>query len=74
MSALFIAVPPKKASEVDLVKPLKNLISSYYSTSDDPVNFDDAIDQLNRLRIQATNKNLDFKHEGSIDLLEKYVL
>ena len=70
---MFISVAPKKASEVDLIKPLKNLIASYYSTSDEPVNLDDSIDKLNRLRIQCTNKTLDYKHEGAIDLLEKWV-
>lgn len=68
----LIPVPPKKTSEVDLVKPLKNLIASYYSSSEQPVSFDEAIESLNKLRKDCTNKNLDFKHDATITLLEKY--
>ena len=68
----LIAVPAKKTSEVDLVKPLKNLIASYYSSSEQPVSFDEAIEALNKMRKDCTNKNLDFKHDASVSLLEKY--
>lgn len=69
--AYFVAVPLKKTSEVDLVKPLKNLIASYYSTSDDPVNFDEAIEAFNRMRSTSTSKNVDYKHETTVEQLEK---
>lgn len=70
--ALFVAVPIKKTSEVDLVKPLKNVIASYYSSGEDAAAFDEAIESLNRLRKECTNKSLEFKHESSIVSLEKY--
>lgn len=69
--SLFTSIPHKKSDQVDLVKPLKNLITSLYATSEETVNFDDAIDSLNKLRIQCTNKNLDYKHEGTIELLQR---
>ena len=55
----LLSVPLKKASEVDLGKPLKNLISSLYSTSDRPEDFSSAISELSRTRSQALSKNLD---------------
>lgn len=70
--ALFVGVPIKKTSEVDLVKPLKNLIASYYNSSEEANSFDEAIESLNRLRKECTNKSLEFKHESSIASLEKY--
>lgn len=67
----FIAIPLKRTSDVDLVKPLKNLIATYYSTSDEPVNYDDAIEAFNRMRSTSTGKNLDPKHESTVENLEK---
>lgn len=69
--SLFTSIPQKKTDQVDLIKPLKNLITSLYATSEESVNFDEAIDSLNKLRTQCTNKNLDYKHEGTIDLLQR---
>uniref|UniRef100_T1JEE5 BRO1 domain-containing protein n=1 Tax=Strigamia maritima TaxID=126957 RepID=T1JEE5_STRMM len=66
----FIAVPQKKTSQVDLIKPLKNIISSTYSTSDNPEDYSEALDELNKLRMSAT-KILD-KHESSLDILYRY--
>lgn len=68
----LIAVPVKKTSDVDLAKPLKNLIASFYSSVAQPVSFDDAIDTLNRMRKDCTNKSVDFKHDVSLTMLEKY--
>lgn len=76
--AFFLAVPPKKASEVDLVKPLKSVIAAAYSTtsgdaSSSPAhNFDDAIESLNKMRKECTNKGQEFKHESALATLEKY--
>jgi len=67
----FIAFPLKRTSDVDLVKPLKNLIASYYSNNDEPVNYDEAIESFNRLRSTSTSKNLDPKHESTVEQLER---
>lgn len=69
--ASFVAVPLKKTSEIDLVKPLKNVIATYYSSSDEPINFDDAIEAFNRMRSTCTAKGLDYKHESSVEHLEQ---
>lgn len=68
----FIAIPLKKSYEIDLVKPLKNCISSNCNQNDgNNFNFDSAIDNLNKLRSQAISKSLDPQKEESLDTLEK---
>lgn len=67
----LINIPVKKGYEVDLVKPLKNLISSYYSSSDNQVDVSGPIEQLNKLRQSCVSKNLDIKNEGSLELYQK---
>jgi programmed cell death 6-interacting protein len=64
----LISVPLKKASEVDLVKPLKNVIATLYSTADRPEDFSSAINELSKLRGQALSKTLD-KSAAALDLL-----
>ncbi|XP_023235406.1 programmed cell death 6-interacting protein-like [Centruroides sculpturatus] len=66
--ATFISIPFKKTNEVDLVKPLKNLISTYCSTADEPVDCTDALNELEKLRMNSTWRTLD-KHEGSLDTM-----
>ena len=68
----ILAIPLKKTSEVDIVKPLKNLIALRFSTADNPENFDEAIVELNRLRSVATVRNLD-KQESSIEILARLI-
>lgn len=69
--AMFISIPFKKTNEVDLVKPLKNLISTYCSTADEPVDCTDALNELEKLRMNSTWRTLD-KHEGSLDTMCRY--
>ena len=52
--------------KVDLVKPLKTLISSTYSTADQPADHSDAISEMQRLRVAAT-KATDRSLTGSLD-------
>lgn len=47
--AELLAVPFKKSSDVDIVKPLKNLIQSTYNTEE----YSDALTELSRLRSNA---------------------
>ena len=67
----FIAIPLKKSYEVDLIKPLKNCLTSNYSGDDSPFNVDSVVENLNKLRSNCISKNLDPKHEQSLELLEK---
>ena len=52
------------------MKPLKTLISSTYSTADQPVDCTDAISDLQKLRNGAT-KNPD-RSEASVEAMMKY--
>ncbi|GBP47439.1 Programmed cell death 6-interacting protein [Eumeta japonica] len=49
----LLSVPLKKSSEVDIVKPLKNLIQSTYSSGSDSEDYTDALNELSRLRSNA---------------------
>ncbi|GBM16713.1 Programmed cell death 6-interacting protein [Araneus ventricosus] len=69
--ANFIAIPLKKTSEIDLVKPLKNVFSSFCVAADQPVNYDEALNELNKLRMNSTWRTLD-KHENSLDVMTRY--
>lgn len=63
----ILSVPLKKTSDVDLVKPLKNLIALRFSTADNPENFSSAITEMNKLRTLACIRAMD-KHEASIEV------
>lgn len=67
----LIAVPLKKPSEVDIVKPLKNLIQSTYSTADKPEDYSDAINELNKLRNNAIWRAFE-KYETSLEIIYRY--
>ncbi|XP_037071951.1 programmed cell death 6-interacting protein-like [Pollicipes pollicipes] len=67
----FIAVPIKRTSEQDLVRPLKSIIASSYSTADNPADYADAIQDMNKLRASATWKSFD-KTESSLEVLYRY--
>lgn len=68
--ANFIAIPLKKTSEIDLIKPLKNVFSSFCVAADQPVNYDEALSELNKLRMNSTWRTLD-KHENSLDVMTR---
>jgi programmed cell death 6-interacting protein len=57
-------VPLKKGSDVDLGKPLKNLIASLYSTADKPADFSTAIAEFQRLRTTAVSKQFEKSHSA----------
>lgn len=67
----ILSVPLKKTSEIDLVKPLKNLIALRFSTADNPENFNDAISELNKLRSLACVRAMD-KNEAAIEVIARY--
>lgn len=62
----LLTVPLKKPSEVDVVKPLKNLIQSSYSNSSN--SYTEAITEFNKLRSTAIWKAFE-KFETSLDLI-----
>lgn len=64
----FLSIPPKKPSDIDLVKPLKNVISSHYNTSDNPDVYNNAIEEFNKLRTQAVWKVYE-KYESSLEIV-----
>jgi programmed cell death 6-interacting protein len=64
----LLSVPTKRASDVNIVKPLRHLISSHYNSADNPEDYSEAINELNKLRNQALWKVLD-KYDNSLDLI-----
>jgi programmed cell death 6-interacting protein len=66
--AEVLAVPLKKPSDVDIVKPLKNLISSSYSTADNTQDYSEAINEFSKLRTNAIWRVFE-KYESSLEIV-----
>lgn len=64
----FIAVPLKKPTDVDIIKPLKNLISASFSTADKPEDYGDAISELSKIRNNAVWRVFE-KYESSLEVI-----
>ncbi|XP_075232004.1 programmed cell death 6-interacting protein-like protein AliX isoform X2 [Lycorma delicatula] len=69
--AEFISVPLKKPTDVDIVKPLKNVIDSTYSTSDKPEDYTEQINELSKLRSTAVWRVFE-KYESSLEVIYSY--
>ncbi|XP_022054356.1 programmed cell death 6-interacting protein isoform X2 [Acanthochromis polyacanthus] len=69
--ATFISVPFKKASEVDLVKPLSKFVTATYPAGEEQADYLRAVEELNKLRKNALGRPLD-KHESSLEILLRY--
>lgn len=69
--AELLAVPLKKPADVDIVKPLKNLISSSYNTADKPHDYSEAINEFNKLRTNAVWRVYE-KYESSLEIVYSY--
>lgn len=67
----ILAVPLKKPSEVDVVKPLVNLIASTYSTADKPEDYGEQINEFSKLRNNAIWKAFE-KYESSLEVIYSY--
>lgn len=65
----FIAIPLKTTQEVDLVNPLKQLISTYYGSD---VNYTESIEQLDKLRKEATFKGIEGNSTTTLTALQRY--
>lgn len=63
-------VPLKRASDIDLLKPLKNLITSRYQTAEQE-SYISAINEFAKLRTLSVCRTLDF-HESSLDTIYRY--
>ena len=66
----FIGIPLKKTSEVDMVKPIQQLISTFYGGSED--DHKDSVEQLNKLRKDATYKGIDGRSTTTLTALQRY--
>lgn len=64
----LLVVPFKKSSDVDIVKPLKNIVQANYKGGSD--NIGDAIAELGRLRTNAVWKVFE---KSSLDVLYRYL-
>ena len=67
----ILAIPLKRSSDVDILKPLKNLISSRYQSCDQE-SYVSAINEFAKLRSQAAGRALDY-HESSLETIYRYV-
>ncbi|XP_022903763.2 programmed cell death 6-interacting protein [Onthophagus taurus] len=67
----LLSIPLKKPSEVDVVKPLKNLIQSRYSTADKPQDYSEAINEFAKLRTTGIWKAFE-KYESSLEVVYSY--
>ncbi|GLG92649.1 Programmed cell death 6-interacting protein [Gryllus bimaculatus] len=67
----LLAVPLKKPSDVDVVKPLKNLIASTYSTADKPEDYSEQINDFFKLRTNAIWRAFE-KYESSLEVIYSY--
>lgn len=66
----IVAIPLKKASDVDVLKPLKNIITSRYQSTDQE-SYIGAVNEFSKLRSNAVARSLDY-HESSLDILYRY--
>ncbi|XP_060802122.1 programmed cell death 6-interacting protein [Amyelois transitella] len=67
--AELLFVPLKKSSDVDIVKPLKNLIQSTYNTGESHEDYSEALTELSRLRTNAIWKVFE---KSSLEILYSY--
>ncbi|XP_035172414.1 programmed cell death 6-interacting protein isoform X1 [Oxyura jamaicensis] len=67
----FISVQLKKASEVDLAKPLCKFIQQSYPGGDAQAEHCRAAEELSKLRKSALGRPLD-KHDACLDTLQRY--
>lgn len=64
--AELLAVPLKKSSDIDIVKPLRNLIQATYSGASGADDCSEALAELARMRTNAIWKILD---KTSLDII-----
>lgn len=68
--AELIAIPLKKPTDVDIVKPLTNVIKSTYNSSNVQKDYTEAISEFNKLRTNALWRAFE-KYESSLEVIYK---
>lgn len=68
--AKFISITQKKSAEVDLVKPLGQLLATYYGG--EQTDQAEALETLNKLRKEATFKGIEGKASTTLNALQRY--
>ena len=63
----ILPIPLKKGVEIDILKPLKNLITSRYQSAEQE-SYINAINEFSKLRNNAVGRALDY-HESSLEVL-----
>ena len=61
-------VPLKKTSDIDIIKPLRNLIASTYSSADNPINVNEQLAEFQKLRRAAISAD---KTEAGFNAIAK---
>uniref|UniRef100_A0A8D8W3V9 Programmed cell death 6-interacting protein n=1 Tax=Cacopsylla melanoneura TaxID=428564 RepID=A0A8D8W3V9_9HEMI len=70
--AEFLAVPLKKPTDVDIIKPLKNLISLQFPNDNEKLDIlSEKLNLFNKLRTAAVWKVFE-KHESSLEVIYSY--
>ncbi|KAJ8724698.1 hypothetical protein PYW08_016172 [Mythimna loreyi] len=69
MASELLFVPFKKGSDIEIVKPLRNLIHSTYNTGDNNEDYTDALNELSRMRANAIWKVFE---KSSLDGIYNY--
>lgn len=67
---MMLVVPIKKPYDVEVSKPLKNLLLSSYSLGEKSSDFTNAAEEFGKLRKKAINKVFD-KTESSLSIMYK---
>ncbi|XP_071444735.1 programmed cell death 6-interacting protein isoform X2 [Hetaerina americana] len=67
----ILAVPLKKPSDVDVIKPLKNFLSSTYSSSNNQEDYSEAISEFSKLRSSAIWRAFE-KNETALEMMNCY--
>ncbi|XP_011205291.2 programmed cell death 6-interacting protein [Bactrocera dorsalis] len=69
----ILAVPPKKPAEVDIIKPLNNLIQSTYSgaSTEEKAKYSEAVNEFSKQRNTAIWKFFE-KYESSLEVVYAY--
>ncbi|XP_011303254.1 programmed cell death 6-interacting protein [Fopius arisanus] len=69
--AELIAIPLKKPSDVDVVKPLTNVIKSTYNSDSNQKDYGEAINEFSKLRNNALWRAFE-KYESSLEVIYNY--